>query len=142
MEVGLPYKDSALATFMASCTSSSKKISVVENGLPQKLPQTAYPSSQPMSQAGSISGDSESYDRGAEECKSFPEKNMGVSDQSETPIVSVKIGEGGIRTRGTSLNSYDGLANRYLQPLGHLSKSLFLKSLLLLRKSIHICKRH
>ncbi len=31
------------------------------------------------------------------------------------------IGEGGIRTRGTGLTPYDGLANRYLQPLGHLS---------------------
>ena len=29
--------------------------------------------------------------------------------------------QGGIRTRGTSINSYDGLANRCLQPLGHLS---------------------
>ena len=33
-----------------------------------------------------------------------------------------KIGEGGIRTRGRALTPYDGLANRYLQPLGHLSK--------------------
>jgi hypothetical protein len=30
-------------------------------------------------------------------------------------------GEGGIRTRGTGCYPYDGLANRYLQPLGHLS---------------------
>ena len=33
------------------------------------------------------------------------------------------IGEGGIRTRDTGLTPYDGLANRCLQPLGHLSKS-------------------
>ena len=32
-----------------------------------------------------------------------------------------KSGEGGIRTRGTGNNPYDGLANRCLQPLGHLS---------------------
>jgi hypothetical protein len=31
-------------------------------------------------------------------------------------------GEGGIRTRGRGLYPYDGLANRCLQPLGHLSK--------------------
>ena len=37
------------------------------------------------------------------------------------------IGEGGIRTRDTGLTPYDGLANRCLQPLGHLS-------LLMLRK--------
>ncbi len=30
-------------------------------------------------------------------------------------------GEGGIRTRGTGLNPYDGLANRWFQPLTHLS---------------------
>ena len=31
-------------------------------------------------------------------------------------------GEGGIRTRGRGVYPYDGLANRCLQPLGHLSK--------------------
>lgn len=31
-------------------------------------------------------------------------------------------GEGGIRTPGTGICPYDGLANRYLQPLGHLSE--------------------
>ena len=30
-------------------------------------------------------------------------------------------GEGGIRTRGRGYYPYDGLANRCLQPLGHLS---------------------
>ena len=38
-------------------------------------------------------------------------------------------GEGGIRTRGTSLYRYDGLANRCLKPLGHLSKLLSLRTL-------------
>ena len=33
-------------------------------------------------------------------------------------------GEGGIRTRGTGVYPYDGLANRCLKPLGHLSNSL------------------
>ena len=31
-------------------------------------------------------------------------------------------GEGGIRTRGTGVYPYDGLANRCLKPLGHLSE--------------------
>ena len=31
-------------------------------------------------------------------------------------------GEGGIRTPGTGICPYDGLANRCLKPLGHLSK--------------------
>ena len=30
-------------------------------------------------------------------------------------------GEGGIRTPGRAMKPYDGLANRSLQPLGHLS---------------------
>ena len=34
-----------------------------------------------------------------------------------------KLGEGGIRTLDTGLTPYDGLANRCLQPLGHLSKN-------------------
>ena len=33
-------------------------------------------------------------------------------------------GEGGIRTPGTSFSSYNGLANRRLQPLGHLTAAL------------------
>ncbi len=33
-------------------------------------------------------------------------------------------GEGGIRTRDTGANPYDGLANRWFQPLTHLSKPL------------------
>ena len=37
------------------------------------------------------------------------------SDDSEN-------GEGGIRTPGTGVYPYDGLANRCLKPLGHLSK--------------------
>ena len=36
--------------------------------------------------------------------------------------VSEKNGEGGIRTRGTGVYPYDGLANRCLKPLGHLSE--------------------
>jgi hypothetical protein len=32
-------------------------------------------------------------------------------------------GEAGIRTRDTGLTPYNGLANRRLQPLGHLSKT-------------------
>ena len=32
-----------------------------------------------------------------------------------------EIGEGGIRTPGTGVNQYDGLANRWFQPLTHLS---------------------
>ena len=31
-------------------------------------------------------------------------------------------GEGGIRTPGTGVYPYDGLANRCLKPLGHLSE--------------------
>lgn len=37
----------------------------------------------------------------------------------QTP--SSAYGESGIRTRGTGFSPYTGLANRRLQPLGHLS---------------------
>ena len=33
-----------------------------------------------------------------------------------------KNGEGGIRTPGTGMTQYDGLANRCFKPLSHLSK--------------------
>jgi hypothetical protein len=35
-------------------------------------------------------------------------------------------GEGGIRTPGTGFSPYNGLANRRLKPLGHLSDEFFL----------------
>ena len=37
----------------------------------------------------------------------------------------IENGEGGIRTRGRGVNPYDGLANRCLKPLGHLSERSF-----------------
>ncbi len=40
---------------------------------------------------------------------------------AETSRPSLESGEGGIRTPDTGLNPYNGLANRRLQPLGHLS---------------------
>ena len=44
------------------------------------------------------------------------------------------IGEGGIRTRGRGLYPYDGLANRCLQPLGHLSKVFICNDLRWIRR--------
>ena len=46
------------------------------------------------------------------------EGGLGV-DEAEDGCL--KNGEGGIRTRGTSLTPYNGLANRRFQPLSHLS---------------------
>ena len=42
-------------------------------------------------------------------------------------ISEEKSGEGGIRTLGTSLSSYNGLANRPFRPLRHLSNRIFLR---------------
>ena len=39
--------------------------------------------------------------------------------------VKTSGGEGGIRTLGTGVSPYNGLANRRLQPLGHLSGVCF-----------------
>ncbi len=46
---------------------------------------------------------------------------IGVSCTSMHRITS-ENGEGGIRTRETGVNPPDGLANRWFQPLTHLSK--------------------
>ncbi len=46
-------------------------------------------------------------------------------------------GEGGIRTRGTGNTQYDGLANRCLQPLGHLSRYALYRC-----KSVSLCQFH
>jgi hypothetical protein len=40
---------------------------------------------------------------------------------SSQPRDRLRGGEGGIRTLGTGISPYNGLANRRLQPLGHLS---------------------
>lgn len=37
-------------------------------------------------------------------------------------LIKKNGGEAGIRTRGRAFGPYDGLANRCLQPLGHLSE--------------------
>ena len=41
--------------------------------------------------------------------------------EAQIPHFCGENGEGGIRTRGAGLYPHDGLANRYLKPLGHLS---------------------
>src|SRR5271154_5409164 len=46
----------------------------------------------------------------------FRRKASGISLQ-----LRLRGGEGGIRTLGTGVSPYNGLANRRLQPLGHLS---------------------
>src|SRR5688572_8745038 len=40
-------------------------------------------------------------------------------------------GEGGIRTPGTDFSPYNGLANRRLQPLGHLSSGVMIDAVIL-----------
>ena len=62
----------------------------------------------------------------------FSERKAGKTTISQNELKQAKEphkshfcnanGEAGIRTRGTGLNPYDGLANRCLQPLGHLSE--------------------
>lgn len=51
---------------------------------------------------------------------------MGIGGGVRRALMRVRRfwfnGQGGIRTRGTGDSQYDGLANRCLQPLGHLSR--------------------
>jgi hypothetical protein len=54
----------------------------------------------------------------------------------EMPSIETFGGEGGIRTLDTGVSPYNGLANRRLQPLGHLSVSHY-KRLRLLPLSYH-----
>ena len=44
------------------------------------------------------------------------------SEKDSLSLNDTQNGEGGIRTPGTGICPYDGLANRYLKPLGHLSE--------------------
>ncbi len=57
--------------------------------------------------------------------------NKGDSDRSRHSLAphDMENGEGGIRTPGTGVTPYDGLANRCFQPLSHLSKCSIHKDL-------------
>ncbi len=58
-------------------------------------------------------------------------KKKGRSEAKNGVFASetAETGEGGIRTRGRGVYPYDGLANRCLQPLGHLSKPHIVQTL-------------
>ncbi len=80
--------------------------------------------------------------------KSIENKNLGIDSQGYSQACKQKNGEGGIRTPGTSVHRYDGLANRCLKPLGHLSikqqksrKTCCDKSLPTLHKTGRYCKK-
>jgi hypothetical protein len=50
--------------------------------------------------------------------------SVGITDL-QVPDYKGNGGEGGIRTLDTGVSPYNGLANRRLQPLGHLSVVYF-----------------
>ena len=54
---------------------------------------------------------------------------IGTFKHRPSSSYSAFNGEGGIRTRGTGLTPYNGLANRRFQPLSHLSNQLSYKGL-------------
>ncbi len=48
--------------------------------------------------------------------------NLAIKQKTQGQTLGFPFnGEGGIRTRGTRMNPYNGLANRRFQPLSHLS---------------------
>jgi hypothetical protein len=57
----------------------------------------------------------------AENLNRLSERKLGSEKDKMSPR-DIRNGEAGIRTRGKGLNPYDGLANRCLKPLGHLSE--------------------
>ena len=84
---------------------------------PQGTP-TAYPEcQQTATDVPGPSGPAENSGRR----NSLPQGTLG-RDKEHVSSNDTQIGEGGIRTRGRGIRPYDGLANRCLQPLGHLSK--------------------
>src|SRR4029079_14964706 len=46
---------------------------------------------------------------------------VGLPTEARSSSRRAKVGEAGIRTLGTAFRPYNGLANRRLQPLGHLT---------------------
>ena len=57
------------------------------------------------------------------EVESLIAERQNARKQRNFPKYFLISGEGGIRTLGTSLSSYNGLANRPFRPLRHLSVS-------------------
>jgi hypothetical protein len=99
--------------------------------LPQKLPPDLDPklltSAVNVCQRGPIIGKAQSDlpdedDDFDKKYNILPDKTLDTRKHCVLKPGASKNGEGGIRTRGTGVYPYDGLANRCLQPLGHLSK--------------------
>src|SRR5580765_1670623 len=55
------------------------------------------------------------------EARSQPPSEVGLPTEARSSSRRAKVGEAGIRTLGTAFRPYNGLANRRLQPLGHLT---------------------
>jgi len=88
-----------------------------------KTAQTAYLTLQSMSDKVSKNDKGGDISASASQVSNaLPVNNLDTSGQSLSEHCAVKNGEGGIRTRGRGVYPYDGLANRCLKPLGHLSE--------------------
>ncbi len=88
-----------------------------------KIAQTAYLTLQSMSEK--VSKNDKGGDISAlvgKSNKALSGNALGTSGQLLSEHCAAKNGEGGIRTRGRGVHPYDGLANRCLKPLGHLSE--------------------
>ncbi len=89
----------------------------------QKLPQTAYLAGQAMSEQVNKKDPSPGGDTSFSQThKPIKKGDLGNTKLPKSMLVTAKNGEGGIRTRGRGVYPYDGLANRCLKPLGHLSE--------------------
>ena len=105
--------------------TDNKPVESVQNAQKKLTPKltplltpTAYPGCNRSATAGS---ERNSFSENADGRNQLPSNDLGIKKDNSSSNDN-KNGEGGIRTRGTSIHSYDGLANRCLQPLGHLSK--------------------
>jgi len=96
----------------------------------EKTAKTAYLARQGMSQIGNeINKINGAILVNGQEYSSLSKKGLDTNKQNISDVCTTQNGEGEIRTRGTSVHRYDGLANRCLQPLGHLSKTFIYKDL-------------
>jgi hypothetical protein len=88
-----------------------------------KTAQTAYLTKQAVLEKDC--GEDGFYDNGdslVENSKTLATRALDTIERLMSEPCASKNGEGGIRTRAAGYHPLDGLANRCLQPLGHLSE--------------------
>ena len=119
-DFSLPSSQSQRAT-----GTDGRPVDIAETGSKQLTPKLT-PKSTPVAfsgcnQSAAVGKRAEDTVQTAENPNRLSERKLGSEKDKMSPR-DTENGEAGIRTRGKGLNPYDGLANRCLKPLGHLSE--------------------